>query len=429
MLQRLIILLVLTYSYLHADVITERTTRHAEGTGFGTTREEAVNNAIVEAIGQLNGISIRKKIIVQDSSAETSSSDKYAYKYNSKIQKITQGKADSYSIESVEQISENKYEAVVKIKKTTTRVHFKSPGLSTKHRRKIAIMPFYYAKKQFHIAGEQYSGAKVSDMLSQSLTNDFTQSRRFAVVDRTYLRDMSKELGIITSGQTPLTQKVKLGQKLSADYLLVGTIQAANMHTTNTHNQLLGTNSSTKNAEFIIDYRIIVVGTSQIKWSSTKKAVIDLSSSYDSAQMVLTNAIERVSHDITNELLSNIYPVRVLKVTRVGTIVLNQGGNSLQAGTKMNIMHLGEKMIDPYTHEPLGRLETRVATIEVTDVTPKLSYAKVIEGSLNNIKKNDICRRLKGQKMGMNGVVQDNLNWRKSSVKVESNGGIKLPFD
>jgi len=427
------ILLIFLFVFIPNVLFAVQTTTTVQVKGFGVTRNEAIQNALIEALKQTKGVSIdskkefSKKLQQQNISINQKNSRKIAVDSlsQSKIKEATKGLINSYRILNVQKASNREWNVKLLVKI----LGYKSPGLSTKHRRKIAVMPFYYAKKHFYIAGQQYSGAKISDMLSQSLTNDFTQSRRFAVVDRTYLRDMSQELGIIASGQTPLSQRVKLGQKLGADYLLVGTIQAANMHTTSTHNQLLGSSSAQKSAEFIIDYRIIVVGTSQIKWSATKKAVIDLSHSSRSTEMVLTNAIENVTHSIVNELLSNIYPIRIIKVTRVGNIVLNQGGNSLQIGTTMNVMHLGEKMIDPYTHESLGRLENKVATIQITNVTPKLSYAKVIEGSLNSIKRNDICRRLKKQQFSANAIVQDNPNWKKSSVKVESNGGVKLPFD
>ncbi len=401
--------------------------------GFGVTRGEAIQNALIEALKQTKGVSINskkafsKRIQQKNVSINQENSRKIAVHSLSQnaVKEATKGLINSYRILNAKKDDNREWNVKLLVKI----LGYKSPGLSTKHRRKIAIMPFYYSKKTYAINGEEYSGAKVSDMLSQSLTNDFTQSRRFAVVDRTYIRDMSNELGIITSGQTPLSQKVKLGKKLSADYILVGTIESVSMDTTSNHNQLLGTDSSKKNAEFIVDYRIIVVGTSQIKWSATTKATIDLSNSRDSTEMALTKAVENITHSIADELLSNIYPMKIIKITRDGTIVLNQGGNSLAVGSKMDVMHLGERMTDPYTHEPLGRLEKKVAIIEIRNVTPKLSYAQVVKGSLDIIKKNDICRKIKSEQYSKNSVLKDNPNWRKSSVKVESNGGVKLPFD
>jgi len=419
-----------SFIFLNADVITTTKTRTIEGVGQGVSRSAAINNALVEAIGQLNGISISKRVVVNDASIESSSGDKSSYKYSSKIHKLTRGKVDSYKILNVERINDVKYEATVEITKTTKRVRFKAPGLNTKHRRKIAIMPFHVSKSSFIIGDQRYSGSKISDMLSQSITNSITQSRRFAVVDRSYVYDMQKELGIITSGQTSVNQKVKLGQKLSADYLLVGNIRAANMHTATSHNQLLGSDSSSTTAEFIIDYRIIVVGTSQIKWSDTAKAIIDLSSAEGSNEMIISKAIDKVAESISNKLLSNIYPIKIIEITKMGTVVLNQGGNTLNVGDTMDVMKLGKRMFDPYTKESLGRMETKVASIKITKVTPKISYAEVIEGAFSLVKKGYLCRR-KGSVSYKNTSQhqEDNKNWRKATVQVQEGGGVKLPFD
>jgi len=423
------ITLISSLILLSADVITTTKTRTIEGFGQGPTRNEAINNALVEAMGQLNGISISKRIVVDDSSIESSSGDKSSYKYSSKIKKLTKGKVDSYKILEVEQISDVRYEATIEITKTTHKVSFKSPGISHKSRRKIAIMPFHISKNSFMIGNERYSGSEISDMLSQSLTNTITQSRRFAVVDRTYVYDMQKELGIITSGQTSVRQKVKLGKKLSADYLLVGNVRSANMRTQTSHNQLVGSTNSQKIAEFIIDYRIIVVGTSQIKWSDTEKVIIDLSQAQGSNEMIISIAIDNIAQSISYKILSNIYPVRIVEVTRMGMLVLNQGGNSIKLGDIMNVMKLGKKIIDPYTKESLGRMETKVASIRITKVTPKISYAEVEKGTLSLIKKGYLCKQLTSSYTKTIDKLQDNKDWRSATVEVQDTGGVRLPFD
>jgi len=369
---------------LEAKTITKRVAC------FGLTKQKAVTNALIEAISQVKGVHLESLEVMKSKfqqssishngidSDRTSTSDESI----SAISKATKGIIQSYNVIKISK-KERGYEALVDIKLAV----YKAPGISHKSRRKIAIMPFYVSKNSFTIGSKNYSSSKISDDISQVLTTNITQSRRFAVVDRTYTRDMAKELGIISSGQTPLSQKVKLGQKLGADYILVGTIKSASMQTYNTRNQLTGEGSSKSLAEFIIDYRIIVVGTSQIKWSDSTKAILDMSNSNGSVNMALQNAIEKVSSNITNSLLGNIYPIRIVQITRTGDIVLNQGGNSIQKGMRLDVMNLGKKIIDPYTKESLGRTETKTAEIEITRVTPKLSYAKVIDGTLSLVKK------------------------------------------
>ncbi|MFW5734531.1 MAG: hypothetical protein ACOCWR_05675, partial [Oceanidesulfovibrio sp.] len=71
---------------------------------------------------------------------------------------------------------------------------YETPGLSPDSRRKLAVMPFR--------AGKGVSAAAI-DLLSQSLVNEFTQSRRFAVLDREYEEVFANERNIWASGDMP----------------------------------------------------------------------------------------------------------------------------------------------------------------------------------------------------------------------------------
>ena len=429
MLRSIVLVLGLLFpGYLVAA--TSTTVVHA--TGYGVSRDEALQNALIEALKQTKGVSInsQKAFAKQIRQVNASADGEHVRAVRvdslsqSAVKEATKGLINSYRIHASRKLSPHEWEVEVVVKI----LNYKAPGLSPNSRRKIAVMPFYYAQESFFIDGERYSGARLSSMLNQSLTSDITQSRRFAVVDRTYVRDMANELGLIASKHTPLHEKVKLGNMLGADYLLVGTIQAADIHTDRSTNKLLGTSSSRRTAEFIVEYRIIVVGTSQIKWSDTQKAVIELGGS-QSTRMALQDAIEKVTASIANALLENIYPIRVIDVAGSQSIALNQGGKTLHVGDRLDVMHLGKKMFDPYTKEPLGRSETKVATIEIVRVNAKTSYGRVVEGSAGAIKRNDVCRRVKSGSSPSGQKQQDEPNWRKSSVKVNEGGGVTLPFD
>nr|WP_236103534.1 hypothetical protein [Campylobacter armoricus] len=75
---------------------------------------------------------------------------------------------------------------------------------------------------------------------------------------------------------------------------------------------------------------------------------------------------------------------------------------------------LGEVIKDVYTKENTARIETKSGKVQIIRSTPKLSYAKILEGS---VKKGDICRPLDDGGVGMekqhsvnqNGTV--NLGW------------------
>jgi hypothetical protein len=83
------------------------------------------------------------------------------------------------------------------------------------------------------------------------------------------------------------------------------------------------------------------------------------------------------------------------------TVYLAQGGNTLKAGQKMELIQYGEAIIDPYTNESLGKEEIQVGMVRVTTVQAKMAQAKIIKCSINLAAefspKNFIVRPIKAQ--------------------------------
>jgi histidyl-tRNA synthetase len=92
----------------------------------------------------------------------------------------------------------------------------------------------------------------------------------------------------------------------------------------------------------------------------------------------------------------------------------------------LEIMSLGENVVDPYTGESLGQQEHAIATIEVIKVMAKMSTAKIVSGDIVNINNLDIARRIDES---INRKDASNRNWRKTNTKVLDSGGVVLPFD
>ena len=131
---------------------------------------------------------------------------------------------------------------------------------------------------------------------------------------------------------------------------------------------------TTKQFGVDVSIRIIDVATSQIKFAYT---------------------IAEVSHDdygglakdvgfLSGQVISNaIFPARVVAVAD-DIITINQGGKTLKIGETYNLVKLGKSVSDPYTKERLGRVETKVGRIEISDVQAKTSSAKIIEINLSD---------------------------------------------
>jgi len=79
-------------------------------------------------------------------------------------------------------------------------------------------------------------------------------------------------------------------------------------------------------------------------------------------------------------------------------------------------------VFDPDTTESLGKIETLIATIKVTRVAGKMSFAQIVSGDKSKISKGLICRP-KQMKKRLNNVGAE------PEVIRTPGGGIKLPFD
>ena len=57
----------------------------------------------------------------------------------------------------------------------------------------------------------------------------------------------------------------------------------------------------------------------------------------------------------------------------------------IQVGQQFRLIQYGEKVRDSYTKESLGRKESVIGMVEITEVSPKISYGKIINTSIKDL--------------------------------------------
>ncbi len=72
-----------------------------------------------------------------------------------------------------------------------------------------------------------------------------------------------------------------------------------------------------------------------------------------------------------------LFPIRIEHIAN-GVFYLGQGGETVHEGARYHLIKQGEAIIDSYTHEVLGREQTEIGELEVFDVQPRFSKAKLI---------------------------------------------------
>ncbi|WP_096025915.1 CsgG/HfaB family protein [Campylobacter lanienae] len=383
---------------LNAEVLTHTSTKTAMGEGHGLTREEAINNAIIEAIGKINGVNINSIKKSNTQAISDNSGSNIVDAYSNDISKATKGRADSYEIISTNQDSTGKWAAVVEIKNSKTTKSYKAPGLDNKQRRSLAVFNASYGDTR-----------GLGENLKTHIISNLTKSRKFNILDRDNGGYYEMEKALIDSGDTKRDEIYKLKNVLGSDYLMIFDIKAAQARTKQSN--LTGQNIT--KAEFAVDYQVILFATREVKYSNTLTMSVSVKDDLKSNE----EAYKKIADKITSDILNAIYPLKIASVNGQ-EVVFTQ---NLNVGERFECFSQGKALKDSYTKQSTGdmRVESKVGEVEITRADPKLSYAKIIDGQM---KEGYICRSLGG------GSGSGYSEGRDANYQLNDGGGVNLGF-
>lgn len=368
-------------------------TVEVEASGSGLSREQAIENALTEAIRQVRGVNIDQQMVRQAMKVKVNDEAVLSSEITNKTASRTQGYVERYQI-----LDEDCTEQYCNVVISASIPVYKSPGIAPDNRRKLVVSKF--------------SGSSGAEF-SQYLQTHLVQSRRFAVLDREHNVAFSNERNLLLSADTPQAEKIRLGQVLGMDYLIVGSVAVESGQSTN-NISLTGELQSLEYGQARVSYQVINIATRQIKWQDD--ALIDLEMA--NPEQIAAEAAEEVARTI----IDAIYPIKVLSQSG-NQLVLNQGGKNVVEGYLYDVYGLGKKLVDPYTKESLGREEILLGQVRIDRVSTKLSYASVTSGDIRAMAKDTVLRKAK--------VVPDASGHMRhpvqSTVTPAVSGGILLP--
>ncbi|CAM3618540.1 CsgG/HfaB family protein [Parendozoicomonas haliclonae] len=363
--------------------------------GTGLSEDTAVESALVQALRQVHGMDIKS---VQQSSQFQQKADGKA---TTEVNVNRQSRIEAGGQIAGYDIIDSQCGADGCTASLNVRVHkYEVPGLAGDKRRRIAVLPFT-------------GGKEFRKLVASQVQEQLVQSRRFAVLDREQEEAYNAEKSLWQSGDVPLAEKARLGKVLGLDYIVTGSIEKAGVHRWADNVALTGEREDHVRTYATVRYQIIAIASRQVKWSDTVTVSLTGVDNLEQGAVV-------TGGKIAQELLDNIYPMRVVSSSN-GEIILNQGGKTVKVGSHYHIYALGEMIVDPYTKEPLGQSETKIATVKVVRVHPKMSYATLVMGDLNSIQNGFIARsgRAPHSASGKEKPV-------KSNVVVPESGGVIL---
>jgi curli biogenesis system outer membrane secretion channel CsgG len=164
----------------------------------------------------------------------------------------------------------------------------------------------------------------INQRLTQKVVTQLVQSRKYTVLDREFMADIQDELDRIRMGEMPISEMAKLGQKLSADYLLVGTIGRMEIEERPFTVKLTGYRGLTRRGRVSIDYRVQEVANGKVAWSGEASVDFSEETSDDafgsSGADGMDGIIDQAADQLVTEILESSHPIRIVKVGPGGSV-------------------------------------------------------------------------------------------------------------
>ena len=354
---------------VHAEVIK------VEAVGIGDSRPEAVSHALVEGIQRATGVSVDQSMVSglvvgvskldgkanQSSGLSRSSEELHLVQTDSIGQDIIKtrsgGSVKSFTVTSSDK--DNLGRTVVKVMVEVDK--FKSVAPETSNRMRVIVVPF------------QSTDSVFSTQLRDRLIVYLTQSKRFSVLDRTENAQYQKEMALVTSTDANMGERVRYGQVLGADFILVGKIDVKTIKQEEV-NPVTNQKNVTYSALADVTFNMVEIATRQIQFSNHFKLRV----AGDNDQL-----LEPMVDKIGSYATESLFPLRVITRENPNALTINRGGQSLSAGQKFTLVSLGKELIDPDTKEKLGRSETDVGVVEIVKVDTSVSTAKLLSGTFS----------------------------------------------
>lgn len=220
------------------------------------------------------------------------------------------GSVQSYQIVKEEQKDNLVYVTInaVVIKEDVYDSHdYKSKGLVKKADYSLAVLPFK-ATKQLNCLGKKVSIDELNTLITNAFVENLVPSRKFNLVDRNNLDNYADELALITDDMTLPENKVKLKNIVSADYILVGTIENFMATSKKEYLELTGETSYESSSKLKLSYRILETATMEIVSSGSVEKKFSKESAFSSCYNVEELLVGRVVKDASNKLLTDIFP-------------------------------------------------------------------------------------------------------------------------
>jgi|GEM_PF-1199724 len=367
-----------------------------ETTGYGETYREALLNALLDAVGQVRGLQTSTKEFLNLEFQQMVHDDVMPITIQTiseeeRVSTRVKGWLKSYRVLSSGKDSKAGH-WVVEISAVVP----KPENERLKDSRKtLAVMPFRIPSVTFNIGNSYGESIKVpavsvSMRMADQLRANFSQIGKFSVINRQFGPEVLSEKALLGSELVPPSEAANLGSVIGADLMLLGKIYRFE---TETRDKKFYNSTDTIIKDRIeLYYQIVDAHTQKILWANTIDFYFDKEKQQTLAEQLaddeeyssLTDTLNALSVLISGEVLSHIYPPKVISV-KGKSIIISHGGKALGLGNILKIYGAGKTVKDPDTGRPLVIDGEMLGEIEITDLRPEYAIGTLVKGDIGKV--------------------------------------------
>ena len=173
--------------------------RTVHGRGRNADYRTAINEALVQAMSQVQGVSLqdsRDQLMdslkqFRSSKSESDNIDEIRESMKQTVSAKTHGRVLSY------ELTEERYDKTVGLwyVELDARVPGQyQVGLAEGNRRRMIVMPFKALTEKVSVYGQEMHSRQTCESIARKLNENLTQTRRFTMLDRQFSEDVMAEL-------------------------------------------------------------------------------------------------------------------------------------------------------------------------------------------------------------------------------------------
>ena len=338
-------------------------------TGIGVSKKESIKDGLLQAISQVNGITMSSESVSLIKSFETVNENQQNFSsqssFQEKIKEKTRGVIQSWKIVGSPKKIGDLYE-------TRLNVNISKLELSSDLKR----MKFVISPVKFNPSIKDLSLIKnFSSSYNKDFRNMLVKSNRFGILDRNNSDTINKELKFIKNNNVRIEEVSKIGNKVGADYIIISNLN--NLQKKQIFEKLSGETINISRIPVEINVNIIDIATTQIVFSET--IVLDFyNDNLKQLSKILSNRFAR-------KIVDTFYPARLISVEG-NRLIADQGESFFNKKTKYTLNKLGKKIIDQTTGYISDRIENQIGILEFISGSDKQSTFKIKKLNKNNIK-------------------------------------------